>query len=286
HPAAGAQRFELPQELRTADEQRVVDHHQRTAARHQWPDLVHEPGGVLVQVDRAAARAGEERRVEDDGVEPFAPKLQTANEGEEVLRMEVALLDREAVQRVRRLRYLEEASVQVGVEHARRAAGTRGHAEASRVREGIQDAFAFAVVEEPAAQHTRVEVEAGVLVHQQVDGVAHAVLADGGVDLRVASCFASGTRTTAGDTPVDALIDAVAITTLFPEHPPPSRVVRRALALLDDRGADPRQPVANDREDRAELVVILEWRGVVEHHGRAPVYVDDVARVAFEVAVE
>lgn len=149
------------------------------------------------------------------------------------------------------------SGVEVGLQYPCGPAREGSDAEAAGVREGVEHRLAFGVVEQPAAQLAGVEVEAGVLVEQRVDGVAHAMLAD----LRVGATAARR-----------------------PERDPPAARLVEALALLDDDRGQPRQPRAQGVEDRGQPGVVGLPAAVDD--GRAPVGVDHPARVALEVAVE
>ena len=89
----------------------------------------------------------------------------------------------EAVQRVGCLGDVEEVAVEVNLHHTAGSAFEGGHAETTRVVKRIQQGFALQVFDEPLAQVARIEVETGIAVQGEVDGIPDAVLFDFAIQL-------------------------------------------------------------------------------------------------------
>ncbi len=171
--AQGLQRGHI---LLPADVQGVVDGDQPAAVVDQRADLVDQPGAVRVQVQRAFGCRREKGRVHENAVETFLVPFQSADQRPEIPDEEVRLVDRETVQRVRCLGEIEELAVQVELNDAACPARAGRRAQAAGVGEGVQHGLAFQGFDGPSAQVARVEVQAGVPVHRQVEGVPDSVL--------------------------------------------------------------------------------------------------------------
>ena len=170
-----AQRFQRFDVRLSAQEQGVVHRCQIPAVVDQRTQLVDQPRAVLCQVHSPFAGGREEGRIEKDAVETFPAPFQTAGLRPKIPGLEIRPRDRKTIEAVGGFRKVEESPVPVEVQDAGCSAGARRHAQAASVGKGIQDRFIPQIFDCPLAQIPRIQVETGVLIHHQVNGVPHPV---------------------------------------------------------------------------------------------------------------
>ncbi len=173
--AIRAQRFQRFEVRLSAQEQGVIHRHEIPAIINQRTHLVDQPRAILRQVHNPLAGGCKERRIEKDAVEAFPGTFQTVDLRPKIPGLEIRPDDGKAIEAVGRLREVEEFLIPVEVQDARSPAGARCHAQAAGVGKRIQDRLAPQVFDCPFTQVPRIQVETGVLVHQQVNGIPNPV---------------------------------------------------------------------------------------------------------------
>ncbi|MBK6513998.1 MAG: hypothetical protein IPG04_07715 [Polyangiaceae bacterium] len=120
----------------------MVHQHEPATVADEGPHLVREPAERRHQIDPAARRVGEQRRVDDDDIEEGAPLAELSGDVEEVPGDEARAIDLVAVQGVGVLGDVEEGLAPVGLHDLGPGAGAPD-ADAAGVGERVQHPLAL-----------------------------------------------------------------------------------------------------------------------------------------------
>jgi hypothetical protein len=162
----------------TAHVKGIIDGNEQAAITDQGANLIDETCTVVHQVDATFGGRGEEGRVEHYKIKTFTGAFQVGYPGEKVGGEEIGFADGEAVQGAGGLGKIEGSSVEIKLKDALGLTGKARDSEAARVGEGVEDAFSVGVGDNPSAEEAGIEVEAGIAVHREVQGIPDTVLAD------------------------------------------------------------------------------------------------------------
>src|SRR5262249_37426529 len=114
--------------------------------------------------------------IDEDAVESLPCPFHTIDLRPEITDLEILFVNRKSVERVRSFRHVEEKAIAVEMHDARGPGSLRGHAQATRIGEGIERGFTAQVIQRPQAKIARVQVKTRVTIQQEVDGIPHAML--------------------------------------------------------------------------------------------------------------
>lgn len=165
-------------ELRAADEQCVIDGNQSASVNNERADFVDQSSVIVFRVHHSFAGRSEKRRIKQDAIKQLFGSNHPADQRLEISGLKTRFVNRKSVQRARSLGHVQEVAIQIKLDNAQSSGGLSGDAQTADVCEGVQHSLAAQVLLYPVSQIARIQIQTGVAVHLQRDGIPHTVFAD------------------------------------------------------------------------------------------------------------